>query len=71
MMRAWSGVSSVMMGAVPAHACYFSIYELSRRSFGIEANNDFYFLSTIVTGGLAVTAHDMIMTPMDVIKQRL
>jgi len=56
------------MGAVPAHACYFSIYELSKRNFGIHSNSDFYFLSTLATGALAVTAHDLIMTPMDVIK---
>lgn len=74
--RLWRGVSSVVLGCVPAHAAYFSIYEIGRKHFSIEPNHEFYLFSTMLTGGVATIAHDFIMTPMDgilyiVIKQRM
>mmetsp|Transcript_28021 Transcript_28021/g.50185 ORF Transcript_28021/g.50185 Transcript_28021/m.50185 type:complete len:305 (+) Transcript_28021:3151-4065(+) len=69
--RLWTGISSVIVGCVPAHAAYFSIYEISKKHFGIEQNSEVYFASTMTTGCLATLAHDFIMTPMDVIKQRM
>lgn len=63
--RLWTGVSSVIVGCVPAHAAYFSIYEVSKKHFGIEMNSEVYFISTMMTGGFATLAHDFIMTPMD------
>ena len=71
LLRMWKGVSSVIMGCVPAHAAFFSIYEYSKRSLKIEMDSHLYFFSTFFTGAVATVAHDMIMTPMDVIKQRI
>lgn len=65
LFRLWGGVTSVIMGCVPAHAAYFSIYEMSKHTFSIEANSEFYLFSTMTTGALATIAHDTIMTPMD------
>jgi solute carrier family 25 iron transporter 28/37 len=63
--RLWRGVSSVIVGCVPAHAAYFSIYEVSKKHFDIQINSEVYFMSTMVTGCFATLAHDFIMTPMD------
>lgn len=67
----WKGVTSVLYGCIPAHAVYFSVYELSKKSFKIESNNNLYFFSTSLTGIIATACHDCIMTPMDVVKQRI
>jgi solute carrier family 25 iron transporter 28/37 len=64
-LRLWRGVSSVVLGCVPAHAAYFSIYEMGKRKFNIESNNEMYLFSTMLTGGMATISHDFIMTPMD------
>jgi len=69
--RMWRGVESVVLGCIPAHAAFFSIYEYAKRSFHIEMDSHLYFFSTFVTGAVATVAHDAIITPMDVIKQRI
>lgn len=69
--RMWRGIESVILGCIPAHAAFFSIYEYSKRSFHIEMDSHLYFFSTFFTGGVATLAHDAIITPMDVIKQRI
>ena len=69
--RMWRGVESVILGCIPAHAAFFSIYEYSKHSFHIEMDHHLYFFSTFVTGAVATIAHDSIITPMDVIKQRI
>lgn len=61
----WRGVTSVLWGCVPAHAVYFSTYEIARKYFKIETNSDLYLVSTAVTGAIATAAHDCIMNPMD------
>lgn len=63
--RLWTGVSSVVVGCIPAHAAYFAIYEMSKKHFKIEMNSEVYFVSTMLTGCFATLAHDFIMTPMD------
>jgi solute carrier family 25 (mitochondrial iron transporter), member 28/37 len=72
----WKGVTTVLYGCVPAHAAYFSVYELSRKNFQIQSNSNFYLFSTAATGVLATFSHDCLMTPMDgkcylVVKQRI
>ena len=61
----WKGVTSVLYGCVPAHAVYFSIYEISSKTLKIESNSSLYLFSTSVTGILATACHDCIITPMD------
>lgn len=66
------GLPAVLAASVPAHASLFSVYELARpngrsrleRLLGSD-------MAAGVAGGLSITAHDLIMTPADVVKQRL
>jgi len=63
--RLWRGVQTIMMGCIPAHALYFSSYELVKAAGG---NN---VLTSSLAGAAAVCSHDIIMTPLDTIKQRM
>ena len=79
--RMWRGGQTMLTGCVPAHAAYFSIYEGCKARFnressggagaaaGGEGGNSAFASGAAVA--LATMAHDVIMTPMDCIKQRL
>jgi len=69
-LRLWRGVSTMFAACIPAHAAYFSIYEKSKVAFGADQDGH-HPLAAGASGALATIAHDSIMTPMDVIKQRL
>ncbi|KDO34327.1 hypothetical protein SPRG_01462 [Saprolegnia parasitica CBS 223.65] len=69
-LRLFRGVSTMLGASLPAHALYFSVFEACKKSFGADAAE----LTPIESGAAGVIAtitHDLIMTPMDVIKQRL
>jgi len=70
-MRAlWRGVSSVILGAGPAHAVHFGTYEAVKELAGAnEAGN--HWVATSVAGASATVASDALMNPFDVIKQRM
>ncbi|EIW79265.1 mitochondrial carrier [Coniophora puteana RWD-64-598 SS2] len=71
-MRAlWRGVSSVILGAGPAHAVHFGMYEAIKELAGgnDEAKNQ--WLATSFAGASATMASDALMNPFDVIKQRM
>ncbi|KAI9020121.1 mitochondrial carrier domain-containing protein [Phycomyces nitens] len=66
----WRGVTSVVMGAGPAHALHFATYEFCKDLLG--ANKDGHQpLATAAAGACATIAHDALMNPFDVIKQRM
>ncbi|KAK9477128.1 mitochondrial carrier domain-containing protein [Lipomyces japonicus] len=66
----WRGITSVAVGAGPAHAVYFAVYESSKHKFG--GNEPGYHpLATALAGACATTASDALMNPFDVIKQRM
>lgn len=78
--RLWRGVQTMAVGCVPAHALYFSSYEAVKALF--LSNGNFQTDSTIVAthlsplgssvaGATATVCHDLIMSPLDTIKQRL
>lgn len=76
----WRGVSSVVLGAGPAHAVYFSVFEATKtllvNRFTNSSNNKLVTNEThpiIASGaGIAATvASDALMTPFDVLKQRM
>lgn len=69
-LRLWRGVSTTMAGCIPAHAGYFSIYEWGKVTFGADGENHAP-LAAAFTGAMATVAHDSVMSPMDVIKQRM
>lgn len=81
----WRGMSMTITACIPAHALYFSIYEYTKRKLG--GNDNKYILCVLVPifcsftslhanasaigGALASVSHDAVMTPLDVVKQRM
>jgi len=76
-IRLWRGVQTMAVGCAPAHALYFSSYEMVKSLFLTHQNNDQDIqhhlspLGSSVAGATATLFHDLIMTPLDTLKQRL
>ena len=68
--RLYRGVSATVAGCVPAHAAFFSVYEASKSSFGVNEPGH-HPLASAACGALSTVSHDMVMTPLDVVKQRM
>jgi len=68
--RLWRGVSTMLSACVPAHAAYFSALESCKKRFGVNGR-EHNVGGAAAAGAVATLFHDSIMTPMDVIKQRL
>lgn len=70
--RLWRGVWSVVIGAGPAHAIYFASYEQSKKLF-LKPEQSQQTKSVLLgcSGAIATILSDAVMTPFDVIKQRL
>lgn len=68
--RVWRGVGTVIVGAGPAHALYFASYEACRDALGNNSGKS-SSLSQSLAGALATTLADALMTPFDVVKQRM
>ncbi|KAG7666431.1 MRS4 [[Candida] subhashii] len=77
----WKGVSSVVLGAGPAHAVYFSVFE-STKTLLVNRLTNSPHSNKIVTdanhpifasaaGIAATTSSDALMTPFDMLKQRM
>ncbi|XP_020581866.1 mitoferrin-like isoform X2 [Phalaenopsis equestris] len=66
----YRGITAMGLGAGPAHAAYFSVYEISKRLLLTEdhPNNP---AAHATAGVLATVASDAVFTPMDTVKQRL
>jgi len=76
-LRLWRGVGAVTLACIPAHAVYFGLFESTRsvmqsasRGRGARDVGD-DVLANGLAGAVAAVGHDVIMTPADVIKQRL
>ncbi|KAG0167143.1 Fe(2+) transporter [Apophysomyces sp. BC1015] len=74
----WRGVYSVVMGAGPAHAVHFATYEFCKESFERQMStskqapeNIRHLIASGAAGACATFSHDVMMTPFDVIKQRM
>ena len=68
-LRLWRGVGAVTIACVPAHAMYFGSFELVR---SVDAGRpEPSVVVNAVAGAVAAVGHDAIMTPADVVKQRL
>ncbi len=81
----WRGISTVIIGAGPAHAVYYYIFESTKTALcrHLESVNhhvkmknalitdEKHPLVASVSGIAATTASDAIMTPFDVVKQRM
>ncbi|KAF9958566.1 Fe(2+) transporter [Modicella reniformis] len=66
----WRGVNSVIVGAGPAHALHFATYEFAKDAFGGNKAGH-HPLAAAGGGACATIAHDALMNPFDVIKQRM
>ncbi|TCD69618.1 Fe(2+) transporter [Steccherinum ochraceum] len=68
----WRGVSSVIMGAGPAHAVHFGAYEAVKEFAGgnVQGGHN-QWIATSIAGASATIASDALMNPFDVIKQRM
>ncbi|KAF1956646.1 mitochondrial carrier [Byssothecium circinans] len=69
----WRGLSSVVVGAGPAHAVYFASYEATKHALGgNEGGSEAHHpLAAAASGAAATIASDALMNPFDVIKQRM
>ncbi|KAH7039096.1 mitochondrial carrier domain-containing protein [Macrophomina phaseolina] len=69
----WRGVSSVVMGAGPAHAVYFATYEAVKHAAGGNegGKEEHHPFAAALSGAAATIASDALMNPFDVIKQRM
>jgi len=68
--RLFRGVQTILIGCIPAHALYFSSYEMVKAAF-TDKSGEVSTVGSSLAGAAAVTAHDLIMTPLDTLKQRL
>ena len=80
--RLWRGVQTMFVGCVPAHALYFSSYE-AVKSFSLASASEsggtgghvghdtLSSSQAALAGGAATLLHDLVMTPMDTVKQRM
>ncbi len=66
----YRGLTAVFWGCVPAHAMYFSVYEQSKEQFGANEAGHHPFAAA-ASGATATVFHDVVMTPLDVCKQRM
>eukprot|EP01069_Polyplicarium_translucidae_P006321 Polyplicarium_translucidae@DN2942_c0_g1_i2.p1 len=60
------GAAAISSGCVPAHAALFSVYEFTKARFDTSRP-----AIGFLCGAAATLAHDVILTPLDVVKQRL
>jgi solute carrier family 25 iron transporter 28/37 len=67
-IRGWNVIAS---GCIPAHIALFTVYEATREKLSSSNNGILASHHAAICGIAATAAHDCILTPMDVIKQRL
>lgn len=65
------GCSSIIIGCVPAHIALFSSYEYSKAMLLRPEEDLFEPARAALCGAGATLCHDAILTPMDVVKQRM
>lgn len=65
----YRGINAMGLGAGPAHAVYFSTYELAKEK--LSKGNPNNPVAHAASGMIATVASDAVFTPMDTVKQRL
>lgn len=74
-LRLWRGVQTMMIGCIPAHALYFSSYEMVKAAFSTTQGDghaaELVWYGGMMAGATATLGHDLIMAPLDTVKQRL
>jgi solute carrier family 25 iron transporter 28/37 len=69
--RLWRGVQTILIGCIPAHALYFSSYELVKAATTDPTSGHVTAYGSSLAGAAAVVSHDIILTPLDTMKQRM
>lgn len=69
-VQLWRGAPAMVVACVPSHAAYFSVYEKAKQLTGANQPGH-HPVAAAMSGAMATTLHDAILTPMDVVKQRL
>jgi solute carrier family 25 iron transporter 28/37 len=77
--RLWRGVQTMATGCIPAHALYFSSYEYTKSVLSTTTTSPTTGLTQThlgtfgasIAGAISALCHDIVMTPMDTIKQRM
>jgi len=77
--RLWRGVQTMAVGCIPAHALYFSTYEKIKSAFSTTTVDpttgvSHTYLGPVgasIAGAASTVSHDLVMTPLDTIKQRM
>lgn len=60
----------MFVACIPSHAMYFTVYEASKEALGANSAGHTP-LPAAISGAFATVLHDGVLTPMDVVKQRL
>jgi hypothetical protein len=60
----------MLLGCVPSHALYFTVYEEAKERLGCNRPGH-HPAAAAGSGAMATIVHDAVMTPLDVVKQRL
>jgi solute carrier family 25 iron transporter 28/37 len=68
LIRGWNVIAS---GCIPAHVALFTVYETMKKNLESKEDGTLGSQHAAICGIAATAAHDCILTPMDVIKQRL
>ncbi|XP_050682064.1 mitoferrin isoform X2 [Leptidea sinapis] len=71
LLRPVRGMSAVVAGAGPAHACFFATYEQSKHTLSQLTRHRHDHITHGVSGCLASLVHDAVSNPTEVVKQRL
>lgn len=66
----WRGVGAVALSAGPAHALYFATYEAVRAKLAPK-DGGLHSGAAAIAGAAATVVGDGVMTPLDVVKQRM
>jgi solute carrier family 25 iron transporter 28/37 len=69
--RLFRGVQTILIGCIPAHALYFSSYEVVKAAFTDDVSGKVSATGSLLAGAAAVASHDLILTPLDTMKQRM
>jgi solute carrier family 25 iron transporter 28/37 len=69
--RLWRGVEAILVGCIPAHALYFSAYEIVKAATRDPTTHEVTTWGSSLAGAAAVLGHDAVMTPLDTVKQRM
>lgn len=65
----YAGGAILALGCVPSHAFFFLNYEYLKRWLAVQEELNLF--SNMLLGGTSALCHDLIMTPCDMIKQRM